>query len=142
MAFITDSGGPYGFSLFASFANASYSSSEACRGAACPAGIAPRVWASRSAAPTFNAPIAAATLPTKLRRDTACFTFIRSLRSVHILRANRRMRRGGLVGWPSGGPTHRSAPHGRLLTGRTPRGWCLGHFDRLRDRQRDVVFRQ
>src|SRR5206468_11551200 len=76
IAFITDSGGPYGFSLLESFANASYSSTDARRGRACAPGIVPRLCASASTAPTFRYPNAAAIVPTKLRRHTACCTSI------------------------------------------------------------------
>src|SRR5207302_5096549 len=81
IAFMTDSGGPYGFSLLDSLANASYSSTEARGRAACAPGTALRPCANTSATPTFRDPRAAATVPTKLRRETARFTSIRPLRS-------------------------------------------------------------
>src|SRR5207248_8678330 len=74
-------GGPYGFSLLDSLANASYSSTDARGRAACVPGIALRPCANASATPNLSDPRAAATVPTKLRRESAPFTSIRPLRS-------------------------------------------------------------
>src|ERR1035437_6609740 len=74
MAFITESGGPYGFSLNESFAYESYSSSDGRTRAAPPCGCCVAC-ANRSIEGLSPiTPMAVATPPTNLRRETAIFS--------------------------------------------------------------------
>src|SRR5262245_20205938 len=82
MAFITESCGPYGFSLLASFANASYSSivEGPRRGPGCCESRPTMPWAhSSSSGLRPRTPNVVATPPTKPRRESESFTRMTSL---------------------------------------------------------------